>query len=287
MSCSIAPTPRSCISSSREAEAAAHQQRDDADVHGVHRRLVAGALGEHADAEVLLADHLVDQRARQRLGLGARLAAAWRRPARASAGRRAPPRRTGASQRCSASRWRVETLLPGMRGSSAESAPARAGTGSVGGSTTVSSAGSVVGDGVDGVGAAEAPSASLAAAPGRSASRPRSSPAPSSRREVAVLRAPAHRCAGRASGSSPAAPAVVMRKLLSGNGCDIQPMSRWTNIPTRSAWTSISGVMVLVAAFMGWSPRRRTADGASGVIGVPAPALSRPCRGVGAARRNP
>ena len=36
--------------------------------------------------------------------------------------------------------------------------------------------------------------------------------------------------------------AVVMRKLLSGNGCDIQPMSRWTYMPTRSAWTSISSV---------------------------------------------
>jgi hypothetical protein len=33
--------------------------------------------------------------------------------------------------------------------------------------------------------------------------------------------------------------AVAMRKLLSGNGCDIQPMSRWTNMPMRSAWTSI------------------------------------------------
>ena len=53
---------------------------------------------------------------------------------------------------------------------------------------------------------------------------------------------------------------VVIRKLLSGNGCDIQPTSRWTNIPTRSAWTSISGVS-------GWQPswvlpRRATADGA-------------------------
>ena len=56
-----------------EAEAAAHQQRDDADVHRVHRRLVAGALDEHADAQVLLAHHLVDDRARQRLGLVARL----------------------------------------------------------------------------------------------------------------------------------------------------------------------------------------------------------------------
>nr|HET7859644.1 hypothetical protein [Caldimonas sp.] len=57
-----------------EAEAAAHQERDDGDVHRVHRRLVAGAVDEHADAEVLLADHLLDDRARQRLGLRARLA---------------------------------------------------------------------------------------------------------------------------------------------------------------------------------------------------------------------
>ena len=77
------------------------------------------------------------------------------------------------------------------------------------------------------------------------------------RRRAARGRCPAGSSApapGRASGSSPPAPAVVMRKLLSGNGCDIQPTSRWTNIPTRSAWTSISGVMVLVAAFMGWRP---------------------------------
>ena len=53
----------------REAEAAAHQQGDDADVHGVHRRLVAGALGEDADAELARVDHLVDQGAGQLLGL--------------------------------------------------------------------------------------------------------------------------------------------------------------------------------------------------------------------------
>ena len=75
---------------------------------------------------------------------------------------------------------------------------------------------------------------------------------------------------------------VVMRKLLSGNGCDIQPTSRCTNIPTRSAWTSISGVMVLVAAFMGWRP---AGDGRQGLrcYRRPGAGLEPPRRG----RRRP
>ena len=49
-----------------QAEGAAHQQRDHRDVERVRGGLVAGRLGQQADAQVLLAEHLVDQRLRQR-----------------------------------------------------------------------------------------------------------------------------------------------------------------------------------------------------------------------------
>ena len=52
-----------------EAEAATHQQRDDADVHRMRRCLVAGVLDQHPDAELVIAEHLVDQGLAQRLGL--------------------------------------------------------------------------------------------------------------------------------------------------------------------------------------------------------------------------
>ena len=139
------------------------------------------------------------------------------------------------SQRCSASRWR--------RAARRCSACARWRRHGRRRSTTSSSTGSARATGVDGVGVAAGRSRWRRR---RAGQRPR--PRRSSRgrgvdcAEVALLRAPAHACAGRASGSSPAAPRVVMRKLLSGNGCDIQPTSRWTNMPTRSAWTSISSV---------------------------------------------
>ena len=42
------------------------------------------------------------------------------------------------------------------------------------------------------------------------------------------------RASGRANGWSRSAPRRRCLKLLSGNGCDIQPTSRCTNIPTRS-----------------------------------------------------
>jgi hypothetical protein len=99
--------------------------------------------------------------------------------------------------------------------------------------------------------------------------------------EVAVLRAPAHpRQAERADRRHLGG--VVMRKLLSGNGCDIQPTSRWTNIPTRSAWTSISGVMVLVAAFMDGRPAERRQAGLA-VLSASRAGLEPPRRRAGAA----
>ena len=39
---------------------------------------------------------------------------------------------------------------------------------------------------------------------------------------------------------------LAMRKLLSGNGCDSQPRSRWTNMPTRSEATSMVSWAVAV-----------------------------------------
>ena len=40
-------------------------------------------------------------------------------------------------------------------------------------------------------------------------------------------------------------------KLERGNGCDIQPTSRWMNIPTRTDSTSIRSWVAVVAALMG------------------------------------
>ena len=52
-----------------QAERAPHQQRDDRDVQRVCRGLVAGRFGQQADAQVLGAEHLVDQRPGQRGGV--------------------------------------------------------------------------------------------------------------------------------------------------------------------------------------------------------------------------
>ena len=56
-----------------QAEDAAHQQRDHGHVHGVRTGVVAGIAGEQADAHVAVDQHLVEQRARQVLGVAARL----------------------------------------------------------------------------------------------------------------------------------------------------------------------------------------------------------------------
>ena len=230
MSCSIAPTPRSCISSSLKPKQRPISSEMIADVHRVHRRLVAGALGQHADAQVLLADHLVDDRARQRLGLRARLlrlggheverlaagcapprvlaraallgvALARELARRARPGRAAPHgrRRRRRCRRPAARRGRCRSASASPRPESLAASPA-----------TGSGPGSV------------------------------SSPAPTSACWVRSLCCGLQRTVRRPSERIVASCAgVVMRKLLSGNGCDIQPMSRWTNMPTRSAWTSI------------------------------------------------
>ena len=230
-----------------EAEAAAHQQRDDADVHRVHRRLVAGALGEHADAQVLLADHLVDDRARQRLGLLARLLRlAGNEVERVAAGAR------GLAVLARAALLGV-ALARELARPLGLGALRRMG----GGADDVVVDRQRVRHGVDGIGVAEAGvvggvAGAIGSGPG-SVVIARAAASCASGRSAAGSSAP---CAGRASGSSPAAPRVVMRKLLSGNGCDIQPMSRWTNMPTRSAWTSISSVGR--AFFMGCRGARGT-----------------------------
>ena len=233
MSCSIAPTPRSCISSSLKPK----QRPISSEMMPTFIACI-DALSPAPSASMRMhrscsPDHLVDDRARQRLGLGARLLRLARNEVeRVAAGLAASP--YWRSQRSCASRWRVE-----LAGALGLGALRRMGGG----------ADDVVVDRQRVRGRCRRHRRRRGRSRWRH--RPRSeaaraacsSPAPTrpagSGRSAAGSSAP---CAGRASGSSPAAPRVVMRKLLSGNGCAIQPTSRWTNMPTRSAWTSISSV---------------------------------------------
>ena len=180
-------------------------------------------------------DHLVDDRARQRLGLARAPRAACRRT-RSSVWRQAlRGLAVLALAALFASRWRVRACraLLGLWARCAAWAAAL---------TTLSSTGSMYG------------TVSTAVGGRRGRSRWRRRRTGSWPGSVVIARAAVDRRERRSAAGSSApvrrpserivasCAAVVMRKLLSGNGCDIQPMSRWTNMPTRSAWTSISSV---------------------------------------------
>ena len=132
-------------------------------------------------------------------------------------------------QRCSAARWRMSFLCRSACTRWRACAAA---------STTLLSSGGVNGT-VSTASTSPRPE-SLAASPARAGKGPGSVVAgPASLPTGSLccglqrtLRRPSERIVASCAG-------VAIRKLLSGNGCDIQPMSRWTNMPTRSAWTSI------------------------------------------------